>query len=143
MKKYAGNARSYRGLNYRVSSSLALTPSSPPGELAEARPQDDTRSGFLLQRTIAALTENGRFGIDSPRLCWKGVILGRSLSCQEFERIASLYPPWRRYLVAPALSLEVQGRIGTMLTAFAGDPFTILELTARYTNVLRFLSGIL
>jgi hypothetical protein len=37
---------------------------------------------FLLQRTTAALTENGRFGIDSPSLCRKGVILGR-LSCQE------------------------------------------------------------
>jgi hypothetical protein len=37
----------------------------------------------------------------------------------------------------------VHGLIGTTLTAFAGDPFTIFELTARYTKMLRFLSGIL
>jgi len=36
---------------------------------------------------------------------------------------------------------EGHGIISTALTALAGDPFTIFELMARYTNVLFFASG--
>ena len=78
--------------------------------------------------------------------------LGRALSSLiqdpvcEFARqlTAPMQPfPVVGLFVAARVHSAVHGLIGTTLTAFAGDPFTIFELTARYTKILRFLSGIL
>jgi hypothetical protein len=60
------NARSYRGLNpCQWPLRLKVIWPSAPLRLREARPFRRQRSGFLLQRTTAVLTEIVVFGIDS------------------------------------------------------------------------------
>ena len=66
MPKPTRNARSYRGLNpCQWPLRLKVIWPSAPLRLREARPFRRQRSGFLLQRTTAPLTENALLGIDN------------------------------------------------------------------------------